>query len=78
MSVSMITPPLALVRSVALAPVVECVAVLQPAAGEDRSAHEIRQPAELPKVARRQDVVVVAADLAVVVGPRCSGEPSGN
>ena len=49
-----------------LSPLLNASPFSSQAPGEDRSAHEIRQPAELVQVAAGQDVVVVAADLAVV------------
>ena len=50
--------------------VVEGIAVLEPAAREDRSADEVRQPADLPQVASGRDVIVRAAQLAGCCTPR--------
>ena len=68
MRVSMINPPLRFDPERRVAAVVERVAVFEPGAGEHRSAHEVREPAQLPKVSSGRDVVVIASKFAHIVG----------
>ena len=68
-SVSITTPPLTLARGHALAPLSNALPVSSHAPANERPAHEIREAAELPKVASGQDVVVIAADFPVVERP---------
>ena len=64
-----ITSPHTAVHSPAgVRPVVKRIPILEPSAGEDRAAHEIRQPANAPEVSSCRNVVVSSPDLAGVVG----------
>jgi hypothetical protein len=49
------------------APRIECVTVVEPTAAVDVATEEVRQPADLLQVARRENVVVITAQLALVV-----------